>query len=114
MKFGYKSSEKNEIPVKHLLGDLIDKAQAKDLIAECEKDIAAGKTKFVFDFSKLKYINSNGLSVLLSLFTKARKADGDILICSVNKKVEELLLITKLNTIFTVTDDLEKAVKKIK
>ncbi|HEY6161863.1 MAG TPA: STAS domain-containing protein [Bacteroidia bacterium] len=114
MVFGHKTSEVNGIPVFHLMGELIDRSQAKDLIAEVDKCIEGSKCKFVFELEKLKYVNSSGLGILIMLLTRARKNGGEIVICCVNQKVKELLVITKLNTVFTVTKSVESAVAKLK
>jgi anti-sigma B factor antagonist len=62
---------------------------------------------------RLKYINSSGLTVLINTLTKARKTGGEVMIANVSTKVSELLLITKLNTVFTVTPTVDEALKKI-
>jgi anti-sigma B factor antagonist len=114
MVFGHKTSEVKGIPVFHLMGELIDRDQAKDLIAEVDKCIEGGNCKFVFELEKLKYINSSGLGIMITLLTRARKNGGEVVICCVSQKVKELLVITKLNTVFTVTKNLESAVEKLK
>lgn len=114
MVFGYKASTVSGFPVFTLMGELIDRGQAKELTEEIDKHISEGRVKFVFDLEKLKYINSSGLGVIITLFTRARKNEGEIVICCVNKKVKELLLITKLNSVFTVTKTVESAISKLK
>jgi anti-sigma B factor antagonist len=46
--------------------------------------------------------------------SKARKEGGEVIISNVSKKVNELLIITKLTTLFTVAENVEKAVSKLK
>jgi anti-sigma B factor antagonist len=113
MVFGHKTSTVSGIPVIQLMGELIDRGQAKELIDEIDRDIAAGQTKFVFQMEKLKYINSSGLGIIIMLLTRARKNGGEIVICCVNEKVKELLVITKLNTVFTVTKSVDSAISKL-
>ena len=114
MVFEYQTNSELEFPVFTMIGELIDRNQANELIAEIDKLIASGKSKFVLEMSQLKYINSSGLSVLIVLLTKARKNEGEIVISSVTPKVKELLVITKLNSVFSVTKDVESAIKKLK
>ena len=73
--------------------------------------LTVGKNKLVIDLSDLKYMNSSGLNVLIQLLTKTRISGGDSVICHVNKKVNELLIITKLNTLFKVADTQKDAIK---
>ena len=104
------SIDKNVIS---LIGDLIDRKHAEQMVIDIDAMIAAQNNKIVFDLGRLKYINSSGLTVLINALTKARKSGGEAMIANVSKKVNELLVITKLNTVFTVTDTIEEALKKI-
>lgn len=107
MIFGYKSDKKANIHVFNLQGELIDREQGKEMLAEIELYISKGENKILLDLNKLEYMNSNGLNVLINILTKTRKSGGETAICSVNKKISELLVITKLDSIFNVCDDEE-------
>jgi len=48
---------------------------------------------------------------LVNILTKARSHSGEVVISNVSGKVKELFLITKLNTLFQVTESLEEAEK---
>ena len=113
MVFSYLVSKNGDVNVFSLTGELVDKNQSAQMVADIEKLIAGGSNKFVFDMSQLKYLNSSGLSVLITTLTKARNAGGEVVIANVSKKVRELLVITKLNTVFLVTDSVEQAITKI-
>lgn len=114
MVFDYESRKENDVNVFTLTGELIDKNQATGLMEEIDSLIEEGEKKFVFDLSGLRYINSSGLNVLIHTLTKARKAGGEALVANVSKKVNELLIITKLNTVFTVADTVDSALDKLK
>jgi len=111
MVLDYKIVEENKIQVLFLSGELIDKNQANDLIIHVNELLEAGNHKFIIDLSDLKYMNSSGLNVLIQLLTKTRTSGGDSVICHVSKKVNDLLIITKLNTSFKVADTKEDAMK---
>jgi len=109
MIFEYKLNKQQNINVFQLGGELIDRNQAKELLAEIEAGIARAENKILLNLQDLKYINSSGLNVLINILTKARKAAGEVAICCVNKKITELLVITKLDSIFNVSENEEKA-----
>jgi len=111
MVLDYSITEENNIQVLVLKGELIDKNQAIDLIKNIDELLELGKNKLVIDLSDLKYMNSSGLNVLIQLLTKTRTSGGESVIFNVSKKVNELLIITKLNTLFKVTDTKEDAMK---
>lgn len=114
MVFNYSIRKDINVNIVSLSGELIDKNQANELVDEVDALLTDGELKYVFDLAELKYINSSGLNVLISILTRARKAGGEVIVSNVSKKVNELLIITKLNTVFTVTDTVEKAISKLK
>lgn len=107
MIFQYKAYKLQEVQSFLFYGELIDKNQALELLTEIENHLQKGENKFLLNFNKLDYINSSGLNVLINILTKARKSGGDIVICGINKKIEELLIMTKLDGIFKLVDNEE-------
>lgn len=113
MFFAYTSQKQGNIHIFTLNGDLIDKNQADKLIEEVNETILNNHIRFVVDLGNLKYLNSSGLTILIQILTKARKAGGEAVIANVGKRIKELLVITKLNTVFTVADTVEQGVAKL-
>lgn len=113
MAFSFTSEEKNNVRIFHLEGSLMESQHATTLLEEINELIANDTGKFILDLQELKYMNSTGLGVLISILTKARKAAGEAIICNVPVKIRELLIITKLNTVFTVADNIEQAMKMV-
>ena len=113
MNFEYTHDKINEIDLFTLKGELMDKGQALQLLYEVDKCIEKHDNKFILNLVDLKYVNSTGLNVLINILTKSRKSGGDVAIASLSKKVQELLTITKLNTIFNITDSVDEAAIKL-
>lgn len=114
MNFEYDLDQKNGINVVAIKGNLIDKNQAETLLEEISDQVLDGANHFVIDMTEFKYMNSTGLNVLVHILTKARKSGGEAVICCMPDKIRELLVITKLNTVFTITDTLEGALEQFK
>lgn len=114
MVFFHKISAENDVVVVKLYGELIDKNQANELIADVSNFLKEKKLKYVFDLGELKYMNSSGLNTLINLLTMTRKEGGEVVMANLSKKVNELLVITKLNTLFTVCESVEKGIAKLK
>ena len=108
MIFEYKSSKQGSVNVFLLYGELIDRGQASLLLDEIESAIEKNENKFLLNLADLKYLNSSGLNVIINILTKARKAGGDVAICNVNKKITELLVITKLSSVFNVCGSVDE------
>jgi len=71
---------------------------------------AAGKTKVVLDLSNVDYIDSTGLGALVICYTSLKRLDGAIKLVNPNKRNLELLLLTKLHTIFEVFTEVQDAI----
>ncbi|MFM2206042.1 MAG: hypothetical protein RL213_17 [Bacteroidota bacterium] len=112
MDFAFTINHKGNYALVEMSGNLIDKNQATPLLEEIQSLIEKGTVNFVISMERFKYLNSNGLNVLVNILTKSRKNGGDTSICCVNDKIKELLLITKLNTVFSITEDLPAAIRK--
>ncbi|CAN5350239.1 hypothetical protein BH10BAC1_BH10BAC1_13770 [soil metagenome] len=110
MIFSYKSSKQGAINTYLFYGELIDRGQATGLLDEIEAHIEKNETKILLNLADLKYLNSSGLNVIINILTKSRKAGGDVAICNVNKKITELLVITKLNSVFNVCNSVEEGI----
>lgn len=71
--------------------------------------LEAGDRKFLIDFSRTGYIDSSGLGVLVSLSKKIRDEGGDLRLAGLNEDLKTLFELTKLDTLFAITDSAEQA-----
>ena len=108
-----KLPNENSIAIFELEGEILASTDSEELAKEISTLIEAEKIQIIFSLEKLNYINSTGLNFIISTFTKLRNAGGELVICQVSQKVEDLLVITKLNTIFTSFKTLDEAIKNI-
>lgn len=69
------------------------------------------KTNVIVDLGKVKFMNSSGLGMLIAGLTTMKKAGGDLRICRADNKIESLLVVTKLITVFKHFKTLDEAVK---
>ena len=72
--------------------------------------VAASRFNMVMDLSTLDYIDSTGLGNLVIYYTSLKKQGGALKLVNLNKRNIELLLLTKLHTVFEVFTDLQDAV----
>jgi len=71
--------------------------------------LEAGDRKFLIDFTRTGYIDSSGLGVLVSLSKKIRDEGGDLRLAGLNEDLKTLFELTKLDTLFAITDSAEQA-----
>lgn len=72
--------------------------------------IDQGKKNVVIDLGKVDWMNSTGLGLLISGLTTLRKSGGELKLANVTDKIQSLLTITKLVTIFKSYDSVDEAV----
>jgi len=77
-------------------------AELRDLVRNLA---GAGRKKILLNLSGVNYIDSSGLGELVSAFTSLRKQGGELKLLNLTKRVHDLLQITKLYTVFEITDD---------
>jgi anti-sigma B factor antagonist len=71
---------------------------------------ASGKHNIVVDLGSVEYIDSTGLGILVICFTSLKKQGGALKLVNPNKRNVELLLLTKLHTVFEVFNEVQDAV----
>jgi anti-sigma B factor antagonist len=67
--------------------------------------LAEGKTKLILNLGHVGYIDSSGIGELVSSFTAVNKEGGTLKLLHLTEKIQDLLAITKLLTVFDVFED---------
>ena len=105
---GFSVAKQNGVTVVDVEGQLIvgNRQELKQKVLE---ELEAGGRKFLIDFSSTGYIDSSGLGVLVSLSKKIREQGGELRLSSLNEDLRTLFELTKLDTLFRITDTKEQA-----
>ena len=69
-----------------------------------------GGKKIILNLGDVNYIDSSGIGELVSTFTTVTNAGGQLKLLNLTKKIQELLAITKLLTVFSVYQSEQEAV----
>ena len=109
MSFSYEIERENELVIAILKGNLIAKPQSEGLFIDIENEMIEGGENLMIDLAKMEYMNSTGLNVLINLLTQTRNKGGDVVIVNVPEKINKLLVITKLNSVFNIKESKEQA-----
>ena len=108
MKLHYSQRKEGQVHYLFMEGDLIGD-EVGPIIAELVSDsVEAGIKTVVIDLEKVRYISSSGLGLLITLLTKMKNAGGELFLTAPSEHVKKLLLITKLNGIFTVVESVKE------
>ena len=89
-------------------GQLIvgNRHELKDMI---QTALDRGERKLLVDFSRTGYIDSSGLGALVSISKRIREASGELRLAGLNDDLRSLFELTKLDTLFTITETPEQA-----
>ncbi len=109
-----KSKDVDGITVIELKGNVMGGPDATTLNEQLHKLIEAGKNKVIIDLKGVKFMNSSGLGMLIGGLTTMKNAGGELKIANASEKIESLLIITKLITVFEHHDSVKKAVGSFK
>ena len=108
MKLHFSQRKEDQVHYLFMEGDLIGD-EVGPIIAELVSDsVEAGIKNVVIDLEKVRYISSSGLGLLITLLTKMKNAGGELFLTAPSEHVKKLLLITKLNGIFTVVESIKE------
>jgi anti-sigma B factor antagonist len=72
--------------------------------------LSKGNKNVLLNLGDVSYIDSSGIGELVSSYTAVSNQGGSLKLLNLTKKVQDLLQITKLYTIFDVHDDEAKAI----
>jgi anti-sigma B factor antagonist len=73
--------------------------------------LGAGKKKIVLDLKNVTMIDSSGLGALVTAHSSARSAGATLRLCNLGSRTNELLQITRLVTVFEVSNSEADAVR---
>jgi anti-sigma B factor antagonist len=106
-----KTNEQYGAVIIELKGNVMGGDDTKDFNEHLHKLIDEGKKNIVIDLHNVKFMNSSGLGMLIGGLTTVKKAGGSLKLTRVTDKIESLLIITKLITIFETYETIDDAVK---
>jgi len=102
--------EREGVVVLDIKGRLTVGASATALRDYLRELAAAGKPNVVLNLAEVDYIDSTGLGSLVVAYTTLRKAGGNLRLLNLNRRNIELLVLTKLTTVFELFDEEQHAV----
>lgn len=88
----------------------VDSATAPELETGLRQMIESNKTNIVLDLKEVDYMSSAGLRGMVSTLKAVKGANGDLRLASPSPRVEEVLRLAGLTSIFTVYPTREEAV----
>ena len=104
----------NEVTVLDLKGKMTLGEGDELLKDKINSLLAAGKKKLLLNLEGVPYIDSAGRGEVVRTYTTVRRQGGSLKLLNLTKRIEDLLSITKLLTVFDTFDSEAEAVKSYK
>lgn len=105
------TKELDGVTVIALDGSVLGGPDATALNDVLHKLVEKKKKHVILDLSSVQTMNSSGLSMLIGALQTVRNAGGELKIAAASKKIESLLVITKLTTVFELHPTIKKAIE---
>ncbi|MGH9666738.1 MAG: STAS domain-containing protein [Bryobacteraceae bacterium] len=84
--------------------------ESTNLREKVNEAVKEGQNKIILNLGEVEYIDSTGLGGMVICFTTVKKAGGALKLLNLNKRNVELIVLTKLHTVFEVFSDEQDAV----
>ena len=101
----------NDVTVLDLQGKLLIGEGDEILREKINSLVEGGKTKILLNLAEVPYMDSAGLGEVVRCFTTVSRKDGKLKLLNLTKRLQDLLSITKLLTVFETFDAEDEAVK---
>jgi anti-sigma B factor antagonist len=75
------------------------------------KALEEGKKKIILNLGDVSYVDSSGIGELVSSYTTTNNNGGQLKLLNLTKKIQDLLMITKLLTVFETFDNEAAAIQ---
>ncbi|MFC2135066.1 STAS domain-containing protein [Bacteroidota bacterium] len=109
-----KTNEKYGAVIVELKGNVMGGPDTQEFSDLLHKLLDDGKKNVVIDLAEVKFMNSSGLGMLISGFTTMKNGGGVFKLANATEKINSLLVITKLITIFENYNSVDEAVESFK
>lgn len=96
-----------------LLNDKLDTRISPDLKSEFINLNAQGIRNIILNLEEVKYVDSSGLSAILTANRLCSTAGGLLVLCQINSHVEKLIKISHLESVLNILPTQEEAAAEI-
>ena len=106
-----KKKAEGDVMVLQLSGKIMGGPDHEKFHSEIKTLIKEGYVDILLNMSKVSWINSTGLGVLVSAFHTLKKNGGQLKICEVSDRIDNILNVTQLKLVFQTFESCEEALQ---
>ena len=109
-----KEKIENDVAILQISGKLMGGPETQQIHEHIKGLITDNVVNVIIDIGKVKWMNSSGLGVLMASYTTIKNKGGNLKLANVTEKVNSLLIITQLMTIFKTYESVDRALVSFK
>jgi anti-sigma B factor antagonist len=109
MKFN--TEERYNAVIIYFDGETLTGDETPDFNHLLHKLLDEGKKNIIFDVSSVRFVNSTGIGLLIGGYTTVQNANGQVRLVGAQERIQSLLVITKLASVFKMYETVDEAVK---
>lgn len=94
-------------------GPSLSEADAAGVLAEAMPDAVRARGRVLLDMSRVEYMSSAGISMLVQLRELCMGEGGSLALCNLAKPIAAVLKTTRVDRLFTIAPSREKALTKM-
>lgn len=114
MQLEIKERGAGDVVILDLLGKITigeGSVQLRDAVSNL---LESGRQRIILNLQGVSYVDSSGIGELVSRFTTTKNQGGQLKLLQLPKKIKDLLMITKLLTVFEIYEDEETALSSFR
>jgi len=114
MQLEIKERGVGDVVILDLLGKITigeGSVQLRDAVSNL---LESGRQRIILNLQGVSYVDSSGIGELVSRYTTTKNQGGQLKLLQLPKKIKDLLMITKLLTVFEIYEDEETALSSFR
>ncbi len=104
-----KQSISGEVVILNLSGKIMGGPDHEKFMNEVKTLISEGHVDVLLDMGGVSWVNSTGLGILVSGYHTLKKNGGQLKICKVSDRIDNILNVTQLKLVFETFESLDEA-----
>lgn len=104
----------DSIAVIDLSGKMMGGSESEEFKSEVKRLMSEGCKNLLVNLEEVPWVNSTGLGTLIAGYTSVKREGGTLKLLNVTDRIQSILMITRLGTIFETYDDESKALASFK
>jgi anti-sigma B factor antagonist len=94
-----------DVTILTLSGRLMGGPDTEQFLKQIKDLVDAKRTRVIVDMGDVAWVNSSGLGALIAGWTQLKEKGGSLKLIRVSRRIEQILAVTKLNTVFEIHPD---------